>query len=250
EDIPQIVDAVATTYRLDFGNAPHSDRRDIALQELSLRDRRDARKTRLAIVGFVLFALITVIAILTRSNASPSTRSDAEQRILEIKDNLATLRGNFELISSTANADTSTLTTKTREQAESYARDMLAVSDKRLDPGHLITKWEYASYAYAMAACLATKDEDRLSFAREVVRTAKYASVLIEWVNSEAGTGDTNFRNLKSFLEDNSDASRTQYLIAIGLAIVATYDKGVLLAEVHEAIDKIPKSFRRDWPIS
>jgi hypothetical protein len=138
---------------------------------------------------------------------------------------------------------------KTEERATHLASEMLAIEERQLSYTHLVTKWEYASYAFCIAASLSTEMTKRRWLAQEASWTAGYALALVDASRTRASQGKPGYQEVVDFLERDEAEARIRYLNALGLAIrMQTLDPVVNYGVVRSAIAAIPRSFQHKAP--
>ena len=200
--------------------------------------------------GIATFVIVFILAnMVWPIPSSPSNpRTPTEQAVLDTKTLIVKLRGDFEGIPRPevvlASPAALPIVLQVKDRALGLARDMLAISEDQMDYGHIITKWEYASYAFSIGASLERDSRQRLLLAKQVERTATYALSLTSWVRDRAAAGSQYYRSLMDFFETNSEESRLHYLDAVGLAVECQTPGGSVTSEqVRNEVAMINQSF-------
>ena len=105
---------------------------------------------------------------------------------------------------------------------------MLDIDDTNASIWHKILKYEYASFAFFMAASYPNSDENRIIYSNKSIDSAKHAINLIHEVFQHASNGDSYYSNLKEKITSrNFDKERVMFIMIASSVISNRNNKNI-----------------------
>lgn len=174
------------------------------------------------------------------AKAIPS--SNRNQDVIDRKAQIVALRGDWETVPISGDVGR----TKVSQWAPELGKEMLDIPDGEIAFLHKIVKYEYAAYAFTMAASTADNVKNRTLFADRSIASGNEAERLLAWAeNSQESAILEDFH----WASRDSTKPRVDYLLAIDYCIKARGEKSAVLKErVIETLEGIPKYFKDAMP--
>ncbi|MFZ0819647.1 MAG: hypothetical protein WAM91_06230 [Candidatus Acidiferrales bacterium] len=202
--------------------------------------------------GIAVFVIVFLLANSTYPNPEqkPDDLSLSEQEVSHLEDEVMILKGAWE------NTDQSPADkTKVIEEAPKLARALLSIDDENLRPSWQLIKYEYALYAFTMAASVypsATNEDkqEKQEFANQGLAAGAKTLELIAKIK-QLYTSDEKYMIAIHLIQKGETEERANYLNAICLCRLAQLrSDSELAAKAQESLDRIPKTFLDKYPIS
>lgn len=172
----------------------------------------------------------------------PASNSGRNQDVIDRKAQIVALRGDWETVPISGNAGR----TKVSQWASKLGKEMLDIPDGKIAFLHKIVKYEYAAYAFTMAASTDDNAKNRILFADRSIASGNEAERFLAWAqdSQEAGILD-DFH----WASKDDTKPRVDYLLAIDYCIKSKEEKSAVLKErVIEMLEGIPKYFKDAMP--
>lgn len=176
-------------------------------------------------------------------SAEQTGPAQAERKVLDLKRKISDIRGkalSIETYGERAAAEV-------REEAPKLAEQILNFSDMTLSLAYQITKYQYGAYAYGVAAHVESAQRQRLAYAQRMVDSGQKALQLIDLVMEKAAN-EGAAQELYQFLTNDDARERTQYVVAVGFAIMARELNGTSVRQTREILSKIPQAYLDRYP--
>jgi pimeloyl-ACP methyl ester carboxylesterase len=175
----------------------------------------------------------------------PALMTGAGQRVVNLVREVLVTRGTYESIDDYGEVARS----EVRRAAQRYAEELLSISDERLWLGAQIAKYEYAAYAYAMAAESSQERAIGLATSERAIDVGNNALELIKNAQALALTGDHVGKTAADWARDNFDRDRVLYVIAVAHAIRWRLGGASTPRDVRNALNSIDRKYLRDYPV-
>jgi hypothetical protein len=135
-----------------------------------------------------------------------------------------------------------------RRDAGPLAADMLLIDDDSLGPAHRIAKYEYAAFAYVLAASLETRPAQANRLANDALKAASHAVLRISDVIDAAARGDPHAQAISKWLRESEDLNRVRSLIVIAHAIRVRAGGASGRQEVEAALNEVDPDYLQRFP--
>jgi hypothetical protein len=172
----------------------------------------------------------------------PGSTLNRNQDVVERKAQIVALRGDWETIPVSGNV----ARMKVSHWAPKLGKEMLDIPDGSITFLYRIVKYEYAAYAFTMAASTEDNANDRISFADRSIGSGNEAERLLTWAeNSQEAASLADFH----WASRDDTKPRVDYLLAIDYCIKAKEEKSPVLKDrVKQTLDGIPQYFKDAMP--
>src|SRR5437667_11305566 len=163
----------------------------------------------------------------------------ASKSVVDLMQKILVLRGTYEAIKDYG----AIAENEVRRNAAPLAEQLTNIADEHLNLSHQIAKYEYAAYAYILAASVETNNEQRKKYAGHALALGKQAKALMEKARDLAARADHEGQTAFTWISRNRDLDRTRYVLAIALAIDARSGGSTSMNEVREGLNAISPGY-------
>jgi hypothetical protein len=167
-----------------------------------------------------------------------------------MKEELMTVVIDFELAKSPSQTTT---IRKVRDKAPKIGEQLLNISENNIDLGHKIIKYEYAAYAFFMAAHYANSDDLKRRYSDKSIDLAKRALDLIYKALDRASDGSIYYQDLQKFIKDDYEEERVLFTIISSVAINISSQGNYNTSEIHKylaRVDELNSSYFDSYPLT
>lgn len=179
---------------------------------------------------------------------SPSVEKEQKEevRIIELKRELEILIIHFERIDTSREYSIRII----RKEAPIVAKKILnIVPDENILLGHRITKYEYAAYAYMMAASVETDSSSIDFYINEGIKAGERTLELITTAKENASNSDYN-KNVYNWMVNEREEDRTKYILAVLYAAKSKKNHSTVgFSKIEELLESISPIYLEEFPI-
>jgi len=175
---------------------------------------------------------------------SNKQQSNAADYVDKLRMKILILRGDYE--ASEEKGDL--FSRKVRLKAAPLGELLKKVSELELDLGSKISKYEYAAYAYFLAASVETKNTKLLEYSCQVLELGIKCVQIIESARKQAAKGNKGARAVINWVNANQDAKRICFIMAAAHAINYRTGGDSTMKDVHSLLNEISPEYLEDFP--
>lgn len=193
---------------------------------------------------FLLDFYLNEFQTAARGTSGGNDRSQTEVYVSKICREIKVLRGDFEGIGKEGDASWR----EVNEKASTLGDQLRNVSDVSLSGQFKVLKYEYAAYAYTLAASVEPAHEKRARLSSISICLGQLASEEIAKIKVHASGGDLASIRIQDWLNRSRDADRILYFLAVSHAINLRAGGSSKMSDVKNCIDIISSQFMSDYP--
>jgi hypothetical protein len=243
-----MLDSDLSRYKIKLTNLPADQKYDLVRREMRLKFQRQLGLSGLSAAVFLVS--LAMLAFAPHPKSSGRQVTPADKRVVGYMQEIEILRGDFEA----QNKDWQSLV---RQQGMRLADLIGQIDEHQLNPSRKIVQHEYKGWALLMVARTFTEpgEEQRkkqVDYANRAIGEFDLAlSSMEDEVIRRFKTGDEDAaKDYEWITTEGEDLYRTQYLKAVGIAVVARAGGPRTKEEVDATLAKISPAYLEEHPAS